>query len=102
MHTGSGSGIRPITETQPTTETTESQPPPGSTGPPSPPGTTGPPSPPDTSVFFPYGQENGDTSAPPRPLQQAFGPLTMDAPVVIFQNTETSFYVSAYIMVHAC
>ena len=111
VHTGSGSGLRPITETQPTTETTESQPPPGSTGPPSPPGTTGPPSPPgttgppsppSTSIFFPYGQENEDTSAARLLFFEAFGPVNMDTPVVVFHNTESSFYVSAYIMVHAC
>ena len=52
-----------------------------------PPGTS------ERSRFFPYGMGNGDTLAP-RALDAAFGPVNMDVPVVIFQNTETSFYVS--------
>ena len=51
------------------------------------------PATPVTSIFLPYGVENNDTLAPPA-LDEAFGPVIMDVPVVIFQNRETSFYVS--------
>ena len=54
------------------------------------------PTAPATSLFLPYGVENNDTLAPPA-LDEAFGPVIMDEPVVIFQNRETSFYVSPQI-----
>ena len=53
------------------------------------------PTAPATSLFLPYGVENNDSLAPPA-LDEAFGPVIMDVPVVIFQNRETSFYVSLW------
>ena len=39
----------------------------------------------------------GDVLAPPA-IDNAFGPVHMDYPIVIFQNSESSFYVSPIFM----
>ena len=48
---------------------------------------------PTNLTLFPYGVDVGDVLAPPA-IDDAFGPVHMDYPIVIFQNSETSFYVS--------
>ena len=45
--------------------------------------------------LFPYGVDVGDVLAP-HADDHAFGPVHMDYPIVIFQNSEDSLYVSCH------
>lgn len=52
-------------------------------------------------LFYPYGLEYGDTKGRPV-LDDAFGPVLMDTPIVIFQSIEDSIYVRQSILVNKC
>ena len=52
------------------------------------------------NAFFPFGAANGDVVAP-RVVDESFGPTRLDVPLVLFNNSVTSIYVSVHAQLHS-